>query len=199
MARTLGSWGVTPNALSVLSLLFAFAAAAAFAWSGPALPWLLLAGSALVLANALADGFDGRLARLQKSENAQGDYLDHVIDRYADFAILAGIALSGWAIDIRIGLFAIIGTALTSYMGTQAQAIGLGRNYRGLLGRADRITILAVAPVVEFIRVTWLPFDVPYLGSVLAVVMLYIAVMGNITAVQRFIHGWRDLEKRGAP
>ncbi|HWG91153.1 MAG TPA: CDP-alcohol phosphatidyltransferase family protein [Candidatus Thermoplasmatota archaeon] len=195
-AARLNAWGVKPNSLSIASLFFAAFAALAFVFAmAPGREWLLLVASALVGLNALADGFDGRLARLQGSASVKGDYLDHVIDRYADLGVLTAIGLAGW-VDLRITLFALLGTALTSYMGTQAQALGLGRNYRGLLARADRIFILITFPLLEFARLTWYPVEVPYVGTVLGIALLYIAVVGNLTAVQRFWHGWREITDR---
>ena len=35
-------------------------------------------------------------------------------------------------------------------MGTQAQAVGAGREYAGLLGRADRLVVLAIVPVIQY-------------------------------------------------
>ena len=38
----------------------------------------------------------------------------------------------------QIGVFALTGVLMSSYLGTQAQAVGVGRYYGGILGRADR-------------------------------------------------------------
>ncbi len=38
----------------------------------------------------------------------------------------------------QIGVFALTGVLMASYLGTQAQAVGVGRYYGGLLGRSDR-------------------------------------------------------------
>ncbi len=193
-ARQLARVGITPNMLSAVSLLAAFAAGFAYYLATPESPWWLFAAAALIGLNALMDSVDGILARVTNTSSRLGDLIDHVIDRYADFALLIGLSLSVW-VDVRIGVFAIVGTALTSYMGTQAQALGLGRNYRGLLGRADRIALLIIAPLVDLLRIL---LGLPTIGgfSVLALVVIWIAVAGNLTAVQRIWHAIADLRAR---
>jgi archaetidylinositol phosphate synthase len=191
-AGSLHRLGVTPNALTLASLVFAILAALAFAFADPADPWLLLAASAFVGLNAILDGLDGKLARLTNQASRRGDYLDHVIDRYSDVVILIGVSLSPLA-HPTWGLFAIVGTFLTSYMGTQAQALGLGRNYAGWLGRADRLVILIAVPVLAY-GAHWLGVALPYGIQPLTVMLAYFAIVGNITALQRFWSGWKALE-----
>jgi len=190
-ARTAQRLGITPNFVTGVSFVFAVAAAAFFALASPARPHLLFWGAAAVAANAILDGLDGRLARLTNTSSKRGDYLDHVVDRYSDAVILLGLAWSTYG-DLRWGLFAIVGTFLTSYMGTQAQALGLGRNYGGWLGRADRLVILIAVPVLTF--GAHLVGYVPPLGLMPIVLMLaYFAIVGNITALQRFWSGWKAI------
>lgn len=190
-ALTLQKVGLTPNSVTIASMLFALLAALAFALAADARSWLLFVGAAAVALNAILDGLDGRLARLTNTESKRGDYLDHVVDRYADVAILLGLSLSPLG-DLRWGLFAIVGTFLTSYMGTQAQALGLGRNYAGWLGRADRLVILISVPTLTFLLAN-LGIALPIGMKPLVVMLAYFAIVGNITALQRFWSGWRQL------
>ena len=198
-ALALGRLGLTQNGISVVSLLFALVAGGVFYLATPQDAWLLLVAAAFVSLNGLFDAFDGALARSQNAQSKQGDYLDHVIDRYADVAILTGVALGGVA-DVRLGLLALVGVFLTSYMGTQAQALGLGRMYGGLLGRADRMVLLIGAPVVEYALLA-LAVPLPVVGGIafgaLNVTLLYFAVVGNVTALQRFASGWQALARAG--
>ncbi len=157
-------------------------------------PEYLLLGAVMVGANGLLDALDGKVARLKTTESKRGDFVDHVIDRYADVFILAGIAL-GAHCSVFVGLFAVIGVMLASYMGTQAQALGLGRNYRGILGRADRLALLIVIPVVQYILMSLnVDLAVDILGySLIGWMMLYFGIAGNITAVQRAHAIWKTL------
>lgn len=193
VARRMHALGITANLLTAASFLFALAAAVAFWLADTTRPWLLLVAAACVSINAILDGLDGRVARMTNTASKRGDYLDHVVDRYSDVAILTGLAFSPLG-DVRWGLVAIVGTFLTSYMGTQAQALGLGRNYAGFLGRADRLVIMLSIPALMFLA--GLAVGQPMLGlpfSPIVAMLAYFAIVGNLTALQRFWSGWRAL------
>lgn len=183
---------VKPNTLTWVSLVFAVAAGILFYFSFTEM-YLLLLCSLFIMCNGLLDALDGKVARLHKTSSHLGDFLDHCLDRYSDAFIVGGIALSQWC-DTRIGLVAVVGMLLTSYMGTQAQAVGYGRKYEGFLSRADRIVILIVAPVIQFI-VYDTGFGVLWDRYFLEWVMIYFAVVGNVTALQRFFSVLQGLKK----
>ncbi len=172
---------VSPTVLSLLSLLCAVAAGVAFYLSLARL-WLLLAAAAFVAANGLLDALDGKVARLRRLASPQGDFIDHAVDRFADVFIVGGVAVSGWCSPLA-GVGAMAGMLLTSYMGTQAQAVGYGREYSGILGRADRVVILMVAPVLQA-ALSWQRVAI-FGEPLLHWVMVYFAVAGIATAVHR--------------
>lgn len=144
--------------------------------------------------NGLLDALDGKVARLAAKESKRGDFVDHVIDRYADVFILAGIALGPYC-DVYAGLFAVIGVMLASYMGTQAQALGLRREYRGILGRADRLVLLILVPVAQYALVAaGVTAAADLFGfSLIGWMMLWFGLAGNVTAVQRAHMIWKSL------
>jgi len=209
--RVLGPWAdrLAPGGadrLSWASLAAAFGAGAAFAFSDRAHSYLLLLGALLVLVNALLDALDGLVARKTGSASPAGNFLDHVIDRYADLAILSGLALSGFG-DLRLGLLAITGVFLTSYLGTQAEAVGLSRDYGGILGRADRLVLLVAVPSAQFaVALFDLPLSSSFVGpfghrmtiTLVGLLLLVLGALGHVTAVQRFLRARRALlEKEG--
>jgi archaetidylinositol phosphate synthase len=178
---------MNPDTLTWLALGCAIAAAALFFFSNPANEqhyYYLLFAALFVLLNGLFDAIDGKVATLTNKATPKGDFLDHALDRYADVFMVGGLALSGWCRP-SIGLLAIIGMLLTSYMGTQAQAIGHIRDYSGLLGRADRLALLIVFPVIQHVTLP-LSLQLPWGTTILEWVLIYFAVVGNITALQRF-------------
>jgi archaetidylinositol phosphate synthase len=180
---------ITPNMWSVVSLVCAFIAGVFFALGQP------LLGVVFVVLNAFLDMLDGALARYSGIASPIGDYLDHVFDRYADVFIVTGIIVWGvqtWHAPVPswvIGIFAITGVLLSSYMGTQAQAVGLKRNYGGVLGRADRLILLMVFGLAEFIYPAPFLFGLTFLGWMLVIYGL----LGHITAIQRFVMSLREL------
>ena len=180
-----------PNTLTFISLLFAILAGICLYFSHE-FPFLLLIIPFLILANGFLDALDGKVARLKKEESKKGDFIDHAIDRFADVFIVGGLATSPWCTSL-VGVAAISSMLLTSYMGTQAQAVGYGREYGGLLGRADRLVILTFAPFIQYIL---LISNINIFGwSFFQWIMIYFAVVGIITAVQRFFVVLKWFEK----
>jgi len=188
--------GVNPNVLTWLSLVFAFLAGLFFYFSSPDLElsnYYLVFAALFVFLNGFFDAIDGKVAKLTKKESKRGDFLDHALDRYADVLIVGGIAISPWC-DARIGLLAIIGMLLTSYMGTQSQAVGYKREYSGLLGRADRLALLIVLPILQHISIHY-DYQTIYGFYLLEWMLIYFAVIGNVTAIQRFYSTLRWFKK----
>jgi archaetidylinositol phosphate synthase len=196
-----------PSSLTIAAFLCAVIAGVFFIltnWKD----WFLLIAPIFVFLNGFFDVLDGRVARMSRRSSPRGDFLDHVLDRYADVFIIGGIALSPYCPPV-IGLLAIIGVIFASYMGTQAQAVGCGRDYKGILGRADRLVILIFAPIIQYplvwpgvnlgfftFTVTVDKFVFPVTLSFLAIIMLIFAVMGHATAIQRAYSTWRELKER---
>jgi len=178
---------INPDFLTWFALLFSIIAGCFFYLSSPANElqnFFLFFAALFVLLNGLFDAIDGKVAKLTNKATARGDFLDHALDRYADVFMVGALALSTWCRP-PIGLLAIIGVLLTSYMGTQAQAIGYKRDYSGLLGRADRLSLLIIFPIIQHIALGS-SLRLPWNITILELVMVYFAVVGNITAIQRF-------------
>jgi archaetidylinositol phosphate synthase len=182
-----------PDTISWVAFVLAIAAGALIYFSPQSWPLLLPLSAAAVLLSGFFDALDGKVARLTGKASRRGDLLDHVLDRYADVIMIGAIAFSSWC-NPYLGMLAIIGVLLTSYMGTQAQAIGAGRLYAGLLGRADRVVLLVLAPIVQALLMLggngWIEIG-PVSLSAFEIVMLWFAVVGNITAVQRALKIWK--------
>jgi archaetidylinositol phosphate synthase len=177
--------GLTPNGVSALAFLLAIAAGGAFYWGGQQRVFYAV-GAVLVFFNGWLDLVDGELARRLEVASDAGDLLDHVLDRYADIVMIVGLAAS---IDrYALGLAAVTGVLMTSYLGTQSQAVGLDRVYGGLLGRADRLALMGVAGVVA----VFVPQVVYGLGVVGWLLVLF-GVVGHFTALQRFVGAFRAL------
>ncbi|NLZ29489.1 MAG: CDP-alcohol phosphatidyltransferase family protein [Methanomicrobiales archaeon] len=174
--------GVTPNELSVASFFVSILAGVAF-YAGSAVLAVIM-----VALNAIFDALDGALARDMGVASPRGDFLDHVIDRYADIFIITGI-FAGGAAPWPIGVFALTGVLMSSYIGTQAQAVGVGRYYGGLLGRADRLVLIMIAGVLT-VLIPGEIYGLNYLGWILII----FGILGHYTALQRFAHVWRTID-----
>jgi archaetidylinositol phosphate synthase len=190
--RAAAAIGLTPNGVSVIAFGFALAAGGSFlavdadGSLGGSAVWYLV-GSLCVFLNGWLDLVDGSLARELGTDSRGGDLLDHVLDRYADLAIVGGLAAGADA--YALGLLAITGVLMTSYLGTQIQAVGLGRAYGGLLGRADRLALVGVVGIVAY----FVPGAVAGTFTVVELLLVLFALVGHFTALQRFWGAWTDL------
>ncbi len=176
---------ISANSLTFLSLFFAMLAGICYYFSLNN-PWVLFAALLFVFMNAFLDGADGLLARKTNSASKYGDFLDHVIDRYADVFIIGGACLAGF-VEPALGVVILSGVLLASYLGTQAQAVGIGRVYGGIMGRADRLIILTMA---TSLNIAYAPsfglWGVDY--SVFGWALIVIGIASHITAFQRIWH-----------
>jgi len=173
---------LTPNFFTIAALVASAAAGILFY-----LRLELLAILAVAL-NAFCDSMDGAVAREMKCQSKRGDFLDHAVDRYADIFIITGIFASGM-VPWQIGVLALTGVLMASYLGTQAQAVGVGRYYGGLLGRADRLVLIMIVGIIDLIA----PMTFYWL-SWFGWLLLFFGIFGHITAFQRFAYVWAKVE-----
>lgn len=189
---------INPNTLTVYAFLCAIFAGLFFFMNEPAnlRPAYLFVALIFLCLNALFDALDGRVAKLWRKDSKRGDFLDHLLDRYADIFIIGGIALSPYC-DVFLGFLALLGVLMTSYVGTQAEATGSGRIYAGMMGRADRLVLLMIAVLLQIVFLYADTFRIGFEGyfafTVLEYVMIIFAVLGHATALQRAVLAWKRI------
>jgi phosphatidylglycerophosphate synthase len=179
------SRGVLPAALSFGQLVGSFAAGFAYAWG------LIYTAGFLVLFTGTLDILDGKVARRMNGGSRRGAFLDSVIDRYAEFVTLAGLLVffaSGWPVWAVI--LAMLGGMMVSY--TRARAEGLRQSCEiGLLQRPERFVLLGFGSIASSIAVHALRIPGHHL---LVLTVLLVAVMSNVTALQRAVYVLRRLD-----
>jgi phosphatidylglycerophosphate synthase len=182
--------GLTPNRISVIGFILAFASAVSYALANQA-AWLLLLATFFLLASGFCDTMDGIVARTYKQTTKFGGFFDSVLDRYADGAVYASILFAGlsnvalgWVWGPVLTLATLVGSMLVSYTRSRAEAIGIKMESVGLAERAERMLILAAASIIAY---WWLPA----LGWGIAL----LAVLSNFTVIQRALHVYRELSK----
>ena len=169
VARLLFRARVRPNHLTVLGL--GVSIAAAYVFSVGRLRW----GAALLAVAGLFDFFDGAVARLAGSDSDYGAFLDSVVDRYSDLAVLLGIlVLFDRKSDTPgsiLTMATLAGTVMVSYTKARAQSIGV-RCEIGVMERPERLIALIAGATF----------------NLLTPVMALLAVLTNITALQRIVY-----------
>ena len=149
LART----AVTPNQITIGSFFLALLGAGCLAL--PDASWWL-AGGLLVQLASIIDGCDGEVARLKRVATARGAWLDTLLDRYADAALVLAITwsaahLNGAAWTWPAGLWTAVGFLLTSYLKKEYQ-LRFGQSYPATvasrLSRRDLRTLVIAAGAV---------------------------------------------------
>jgi archaetidylinositol phosphate synthase len=186
-AKAVHAIGLTPNMITLLGVVLALLSALGYAeWQNR--PLYLFLAMALLLLSGFCDALDGIVARVYAETSVFGGFLDSLLDRYADAAVYAGIIIGGLC-DPTWGLLAIVGSLLVSYSRARAEAAGIKMESVGIAERAERMIILAVATLVA---VFWQS------TTVMNASIILLAVLSNLTVLQRSIHVYNKLKKGGA-
>lgn len=156
--------------------------------------WLFLAGW-LVLAIGSLDIIDGRIARRTGTASDRGAFLDSVFDRYADTFAYIGLAVyfRDNSSVLWVVLLTLLGTSMVSYARARAEALSAEAKV-GSFQRPERTVVLGFGTMFSVLldrivgRWTGLPED-----GLLIVVLVVLAVMTNVSAIQRIIHVDRQL------
>lgn len=173
LARLLLAVRVAPSAVTVVGTLGVVVAALMLLPRGA-----FVAGFAVIAVFLLGDGLDGTMARLSGRESRFGAFLDSTLDRLADAAVFAGLAVWGASHDRAILWLALGCLAfgfLVSYARARAEVEGWDVSV-GLFERTDRL-------VVTLLGVLAVGLGAP--NVVLSVVLGVVALGSAFTVVQR--------------
>jgi len=171
LGKAVGSLGVSPNALSILSALIGVASALLYFRGNP-----LLAAS-ILLVSAFVDMLDGAVARATDTASRFGAVLDHVLDRYVEYFIVIGIVAGGFA-EWFWGMFALIGMLLASYSRAAAESVGgLSSCTVGLAERQEKLLLILAGSIL-----------IPVLPLALGYSMIIIGLLSHITVGQRLFY-----------
>ena len=149
----------------------------------------------MVLMGGIVDIFDGRVARESGLESKFGAFYDSTLDRMSEVVVFVGLAslyntIRGGVDDVAmiyVILFALGGSLMVSY--TRARAEGLGLDCKvGLMQRAERVVLLGLGSVI---------FGLAWNGLALDLIIIIVAVLTNLTAIQRIV--WVYQHARGVP
>ena len=131
---------VDPDAISYLSILAAALAALCF-WKSGAHRILLLFAPGFCYVRLWCNMLDGMVALASGKASWRGEILNDLPDRISDVLIFAGVAHSGWMNPI-IGYWAAIFALLAAYVGMFGQAVGVQREFSGVMSKPWRMVTL---------------------------------------------------------
>src|SRR6266550_9028891 len=134
--------GIPPDAISYLSILAALTAALCF-WKSGRNTWLLFVAPLFCYLRLWFNMLDGMVALASGKASWRGEILNDLPDRVSDVLIFAGVAHSGW-MNPFIGYWAAMFALLTAYVGMFGQAVGVQREFSGVMSKPWRMVTLGV-------------------------------------------------------
>jgi CDP-diacylglycerol--glycerol-3-phosphate 3-phosphatidyltransferase len=177
VARWLAGLGVTPTQVTLAGCALSVTAAVALLLGHP------IAAGLLFWTGGSLDMVDGALARLTQQTSTYGAFIDSVLDRIGEGALLLVIAyqfaLAGMPLSVAMTILALFGGMMTSYARARAEALGI-RCTEGIIARPGRVLLLVFG----------------LLSGLLAPVIYLLALLTCWTMVQRISHVSRTLWAR---
>jgi len=134
--------GIHPDTISYLSVVAAFAAAICFRKAGE-IRWLLIIAPLFSYLRLWLNMFDGMVAVAAGKASRRGEILNDLPDRVSDVIIFVGVAHSGLMNPI-FGYWAAIAAVLTAYVGLFGQALGVQRQFGGIMSKPWRMVALHI-------------------------------------------------------
>lgn len=204
--------GVTPNMITsfglilniVATIIFIIGAEQAERTNMTYIGW----GGFTILIAGLFDMMDGRLARIANLSSTYGAFYDSVIDRYSELIMFLGICYYLIAHDYFLSslfaFIALIGSIMVSYIRARAQGIGIECSV-GMMQRPARVVTIGAAAmfcgILYYFTGHFLqPLFNSYFNfesiSIFVIPIFFVAIMSNLTAIQRLSHVKKELNKK---
>lgn len=176
---------VTPTQISILSFLLGLLAAYLYLYG------YVLIGGILVQISSIIDGVDGELARARGMVSRKGGFIDTILDRLANIAILTSITLLliyklGWSQTVVLaGLAALSADLLVTYLHAVAQKdLGVHPALVGIIpslaSRDVRLFIIFLASILATYSYNFLLY-----GLILMAVITYSYIIGKFIELVR--------------
>ncbi len=151
-------WEIHPDVISYLSILASAMAAICF-WRARTCSWFLLLGPALCYLRLWYNMLDGMVALASGKASYRGEILNDLPDRISDVLIFVGVAHSGLNAVVS-GYWAAMLALLTAYVGLFGQAVGVQREFSGLMAKPWRMVALHIGAWLTLAMIWWNHGDV---------------------------------------
>jgi phosphatidylglycerophosphate synthase len=201
IAKNFAVWlsakAITPNQISILSLIFASLAGVfllSLATATDASRWLFpLLSAVFIQLRLLCNLMDGMVAVEGGKQSRSGELFNDIPDRFADSIILI---CSGYAVTVvnwgdslgwSVALFAV----MTAYVRTLAVSIGAPVNFQGPMAKPHRMALLTAACLFTAAESV---FNLTHYALLIA--LLFMLVGCVVTLYLRIMAAYRYLENQ---
>ncbi|MBV7264379.1 CDP-alcohol phosphatidyltransferase family protein [Photobacterium sp. WH24] len=181
IAVWLSQKNITPNQISLMSIVFAIIGLATLLWyKASAFTTLLLVAAACIQLRLLCNLFDGMVAVEGGKKTPAGELFNDVPDRIADSLL---ILATGFATQSDIGMtlawLCALVAVLTAYVRVLGVSMGCPADFRGPMAKQHRMALLTVSFLVLFVSQVFalLPEVLAYTLDAALTIMLIGSVM----------------------
>jgi phosphatidylglycerophosphate synthase len=190
--------GIHPDAVSYASVVSAAAAGLCF-WQSGNVPWLLIPAAGFCYLRLWLNMLDGMVALASGQASLRGELLNDLPDRVSDVIIFVGAAHSGWCCPLG-GYWAAIFALLVAYVGMFGQALGVHREFSGVMTKPWRMVTLHVGAWITLGLLWWGDGKIQF-GGLTVLDWTYLVVIAGCleTIVVRLRRILRALAEKNRP
>lgn len=176
LAKGLAAVGLTPNAISVIGVLFSAAGAWAFIQAPYGSQWLWLGGALGIQLRLLANMLDGLVAVEEGKSSATGALYNEAPDRAEDALLLVA---AGYGVGIpELGYGATVLAFGTAYIRALGGSLGFEQDFVGPMAKQHRMFVLTLAAIVTFFWPSSVVGDTVLTGPVAMIAGLGVITLG---------------------
>jgi phosphatidylglycerophosphate synthase len=143
--------GIHPDVISYASIVSA-AIAAWFFWASRTHPRFIVIAIAFAMLRLWLNMFDGMVAVAAGKGSKRGEIINDLPDRVSDVLIFVGIAHSGWC-NPFYAYWVAIAAVVVAYVGLFGQAVGVQREFSGVMAKPWRIVALSIGALATMFLV----------------------------------------------
>jgi len=143
--------GIPPDVISYASIVAAAVAGVLF-WLSSTHPRYLALAVAFALLRLWLNMFDGMVALAAGKASRKGEIVNDLPDRVSDVLIFVGVAHSSWC-NPFYAYWVAIAALIVAYVGLFGQAVGVQREFSGVMAKPWRIAALSVGALATMVLV----------------------------------------------
>jgi len=143
--------GIHPDVFSYASIAAAGIAAWLF-FASRTHPRYIIIAVAFAMLRLWLNMFDGMVALVAGKASRKGEIINDLPDRISDVLIFVGIAHSGWC-NAYYAYWVAIAAVIVAYVGLFGQAVGVKREFSGVMAKPWRIVVVSLGALTTMFLV----------------------------------------------